>query len=801
MNTDRNDYFDFIEDENPVQIKQLIGKYLRYWPWFLGTIVISLIATTFYLRYADVIYSTEANVKIIDDKKNPNFSLDVSKIFSKSGINLENEIALFKSIRLSEQVVKNLNLNVIYTSDGRVKAKKISNSPFIVRYALPQDSLQSAYNYGITITKSGYTIVDEKTGKLVKTKGYWLNAPITDFPITIQPSSGKNISSFLDENYKISINPIRTSAIGLSKSISIEALGEDSDIISLTVNGTDGKQSEEILNNLIQVFGDDGVKDNQQVSRRTIDFVDDRFVYLRKELDSIEISKKEYKRRNDLSFIEGDAGASILKKGAKEQALYESESQLLLAKLLIENIASQSAFELLPANIGIQNVTINQLVAEYNSAVLQYQKLKTSAGGNNPSIQVSVNALATQKKNIVNSVRGYKQQLQTTVAQSEAAQKTAEGSFSTLPEKEKVLRSIERQQNLKESLYLLLLQKKEEASINLAVTVPNTKIIDYAITKGGPVSPQSSKLYAIAILIGLLLPFGILLIIFKLDNKIHDASDLESKSSTLPVLAELPTVLDIMDSANQSVEAFRTLANNTNFITPISENEEGSVIFVSSSIKGEGKTFVSYNLAKAYAQLDKKVILIGSDFRNPQLHKYMDKSRKATKGLSNYLYDPALQWQDLISTTEVTDFPFDILTSGDIPPNPTLLLSNKRFSLCIAALKKQYDIIVVDTAPTLLVTDSLIISKFADTTLYIVRAGLTEKNLISYANKLSADKKVNNMGYVINGIDFTATYGYGYGYNYGYNYGYGYGYGVEVEQPSIYKRITKKLKYKKNNKK
>lgn len=787
MSTDKNDYFDFIEDENPIQIKQVIGKYLRYWPWFIGTVIVALFIASVYLRYADVIYKTEAKVKLLTDKENSNFSLDVSKLFNKSNINLENEVALFKSVHLSEEVVRNLKLNVEYYYNSTVTSKKTNNPPFVVTYVGLENQLKSVLQYSITVIASGYTILDLKSGKSHTTKGYWLNAPLPNFPITIHPALNQNIATSIDKNFTVVLNPITQSALQLSNSVQINPEGEESDILAISLDGTDGAQSETIINTLIQVFEEDGIKDKQEVSRRTIDFVDDRFVYLRKELDSIEISKKEYKKSNNLSFIQEDAGASILTKTSKEQALYDIESQLLLAKLLAENIASQKVFELLPANIGIQNVSINQLVEGYNTSVLEYQKVHTSAGNNNPTLQVLVNTLTNQKRNIINSVKGYKQQLQTTLAQSELAQRTAEGSFSSLPEKEKVLRSIERQQNLKESLYLLLLQKREEASINLAVTVPNTKIIDYAITKNIPISPQRSKIFIGAIFIGLLLPFVILFLMFKLDDKIHNAVDVENKTRSVPVLAELPSLSDTTDSTTQSLEAFRTLANNTNFITPMAENNEGSVIFVTSSIKGEGKTFVSYNLANAYAHLDKKVILIGADFRNPQLHKYLEQTRKAHKGFSNYLYDPAVQWQDLICKVEEEEFSFDVLLSGDIPPNPTLLLSNQRFAAVITELKKVYDLIIFDTPPTLLVTDTLIISKYADTTLYVVRSGITEKKLVTYSSKLNEDKKIINMGYVINDINFSSSYGYGYGYN--YNYGYGYGYGKEIEKKSWYKRF------------
>lgn len=782
MKSDSNDYFDFMEDENPVQIKQLIGKYLRYWPWFLATVTISLTTAFFYLCYADVIYTTEAKVKLLTDKENSNFSLDITKMFSKSTINLENEITLFKSVRLSEQVVQNLDLNVEYIYNSTVTAKRTFRPPFKVSSSMRADQIQDVFQFSLSITKTGYTLLDEKSGKTFQTKGYWLKTPVSGFPIQIEPVLNQNLAANIGKNYTISIRPVSQSALQLSSSIAVSPEGEDSDIVSISLNGTDGSHSEKIVNTLIRVFELDGISDKQLVSHRTIAFVDERFVYLQKDLDSIEIYKKEYKKSNALSFIQEDAGASIIKKSTKDEALFAIESQLLLAELLADNLNRQTVFELLPADIGLQSSSINQLVSNYNASVLEYQKLHTSAGDNNPAIQVLVSALASQKKNVILSVKGYKQQLESSRAQSRLTQKTAEGSFSSLPEKEKVLRSIERQQNLKESLYLLLLQKREEASINLAVTVANTKIIDYAITNSLPVSPQGKKIYLGALLLGLLVPFGILFLIFKLDNKIHSAHDVEVSSKNIPILAELPSVAENSNSAMQNLEAFRTLAQNTSFIIPFTESSLGKVLFVTSSIKGEGKTFVSYHLAHAYSHLDKKVLVVGTDFRNPQLHKYLKQTKKENKGLSNYLHEPALQWQDLVCTTKEGEYPFSVLLAGAIPPNPALLLSNSRFKNFIEEVKKEYDIIIFDTPPTLLVSDTLIISKYADTTLYVMRSGLTEKNLIAYSNKLASDKKIMNMGYVINDVNFNSTYGYGY------NYGYGYGYGRDSESKPWYRK-------------
>ncbi|MEA9414121.1 GumC family protein [Flavobacterium sp. PL02] len=783
-NTNKNSFLGLDENESSINITEAFKKYLRYWPWFLGSILLSLIIAFTFLRYADVIYTTEAKVKLIDDKKNTNFSLDMSKVFSKSAINLENEIALFNSYRLSEQVVQNLKLNVIYISKGKINSKINFNPPFVINYALPQDSLSDIIRYDISITKTGYTILDTDSGKTLKTKGYWLNKPLPNFPITIQPSANESINSFVDNTYQIILKPIRVATLELTKAVQVTAMGKDSDIISLVLKNSDGQHAQVILNNLIKVFEEDGIKDNQQVSRRTIDFVDNRFVYLKQELDAIEISKKDYKTSNNLSFIQEDAGVSIKIKSDKEQALFDVESQLLLVKLLQDNLFKQSGFDLLPADIGVQNATINQLIAGYNTLILEYQKLQTSAGSNNPSVQVVLSSLKNQKDNIINSIKGYKQQLETTRNQGVLAQRTADGAFSTLPEKEKVLRSIERQQNLKENLYLLLLQKREEASINLAVTVPNTKIIDYAITNNIPIYPKTSFVFLMALMLGLFIPFGALYLLFKFDNKIYSTNDIEKINYHIPILGELPSLQENKNENNEAnlevLEAFRTLVHNTEFITPFDDTKKGKIFFVTSSIKGEGKTFVSFNLANTLAQLGKKILIVGTDLRNPQLHKHLDQSKLDNKGLSNYLHNSSLEWQDLLYKNKTNDFSFDVLLSGDIPPNPILLLSSKRFTTFANEIKELYDIIVFDTPPTLLVSDSLIISKYADTTLYVVRSGMTEKKLISYSSKLNEDKKLNNMGYVINDIAS------------GYNYGHNYGYGRYVEKKTLFKRLFKK---------
>jgi capsular exopolysaccharide synthesis family protein len=803
MQNIQNNSFDRYNEKETINYREQLGIYMRYWPWFILSIVIAFTVTFLFLRYNDVIYNTEAKVKILTDKEKSNFTLDVSKLLNKSNVNLENDIALFKSYSLAEKVVLNLNLNVNYFKSGRVRAKQVFDPPFIVKYAFNENQFVRDLDFTITITATGFEIEDNISGKTLKTKGYFFSYASRNFPILVYPNAQSKNKLLQNVEYRIMITSVSKSAKELSTALEVEADGKESDIILLSMKHPDGKQAQKIINNLIKVFEEDGVKDNQLVSKRTVQFVDERFKYIRKELSNIENSKKNYKKENNLSFVEGDAASSIQIKSAKEQALFEVETQLLLAKMLKENLSTQKNFDLLPANIGIQNANVNDLVDRFNTSVLELDKLKSSAGSNNPAVQIGLKQLSDQRKNIINSVNSYYIQLQTTKNQSAIAEQSAIGSFESLPEKERVLRDIDRQQNLKESLYLLLLQKREEASINLAITQPNTKVIDYAITNDDPVFPKKKVIFLSALLLGLIVPFGIIYLILLFDNKIYMATDIEKINKIVPILAELPTFtkgseLEEKESLVQNVEAFRTLAHNTEFVTPFTESKLGKVLFVTSAIKGEGKTFVAFNLANAYAYLNRKILIVGCDLRNPQLHKHLDESRKTNKGLSNYLYDGSLEWKDLVIKKQVDEYNFDVLLAGDIPPNPTLLLSSERFEKLINEIKAIYDIIIFDTPPTLLVTDSLIISKHADTTIYVARSGKTVKELIKYSSKLNIDNKITNMGYVVNDIHYKRGYGYGYGYNYNYsyNYGYGYGYGRDVEKTSWFSDLNNLLKRK-----
>ena len=571
----------------------------------------------------------------------------------------------------------------------------------------------------------------------------------------------------------------------LSGDLQTENVGKQSEILKIILTGNNPKKTNQILDNIVYQFDKDGIADRQLVSERTRDFVNERFVYLSQELDSIENHKETYKRLNKLSFIEADANAASSTKLNVESEAFQLETQVELAKLLGRTLNKDKKYSMLPMNLGLVNSGINTLAAEYNSILLEREKMLLSAGEKNPVVKEFSNKIEELRRNILVSISIYQQELALSLRKINSLKDESTKFFESIPLKEKILRAIDRQQKIKENLFVLLLQKREEALINLAITSHSIKIIDYAISDQTPIFPKKNMVYVFSLLVGLFIPFAIIYIILLFDTKIHSKFNLEESGSDIPLLAEIPHIDNenrVIASNDRSVlaESFRILRTNVGYLLPINTLVKCPIIYTTSSIKGEGKTFISLNTALSFAALNKKVLLIGADLRNPQLHKYLN-IKKEVSGLSNYLFDTTTDWKTLISKNILENENLSIILSGSVPPNPAELLSNGRFEELLDILKMEYDYIIVDTAPTILVTDTLLISKLADLTIYVTRADYTDKFLLKFSKDLKIQGKMKNMAYVLNDVSLTKSYDYGYQYSYGYNYGYGYGYNEDNE--------------------
>ena len=517
------------------------------------------------------------------------------------------------------------------------------------------------------------------------------------------------------------------------------------------------------------VYNQDAINDKNSESKKTKDFIDERIAIIAKELGDVENEKQSFKTENQITDIATETKINLETNAQARARQLEVDSQLELTNALMDYLSKQGDYQILPNNIGLSDASAGNVINSYNQLIIERNRLLENSTAQNPVVIDITKKINSMRFSVMETLSKNRTGLQLERNKYLEEQGKLMSRISKVPTQEKLFRSIERQQQIKENLYLLLLQKREETQLSLAVTAPKAKIVDYAHSTEKPVAPKKLIIMLAALLVGIVLPFGVIYIKELLDNKIKTKHDIEKLSETV-VLAELPKIRkgesDIVGRNDLSpmAEAFRILITNMNFMIP--KKEKGKVVFVTSTIKGEGKTFASVNLALTLANPNRKVIIIGSDIRNPQLQRY-DKNSRVYMGLTEFLYDENVTLDKVIHQSNMNPH-LDVIYSGAIPPNPTELLTNGRYQVLLETLKPLYDYIIVDTAPLMLVTDTFLFADLADTTLYVTRSNYTEEKLIDFANKNIKANKIKNVGFVLNDVSKSNL---GYGNKYGYGYG------------------------------
>ena len=770
---DNTETFDFSEDDKPIAFMSIVMKYLSYWPWFLISCTLFMVLGFCYSKYIPETYSSIAKVKILDEANQmkiiPN---EVALANQNMRLNLENHVEVLKSYRLLNNVVRELEMDIEYYELGELFYTQIFKAPFEVRKDIAEDALGKPLEYEIMLSTSGFNITDKAGKRYILPYDKTNSSEGDHLPFRLDLIEITNIKDYKYNKYKIIIKQERQATMLLAKDLKISTSEKQSDILTLSLKGNSRALSEAILNSIVNNFDEDGVTDRQLVAKRTLEVIDRRFIYLSQELDSIEAGKEDFKKAENLSYIQADADVSLRRKSAANSRVAQLQTQISLSKLLKRTVSEEVEYNLLPGNIGLDNQGLNELVTNYNEMARERQKLVVTVGSNHPRIKALSEQLELGKLNILNSVNVYESQLDVSLQRLNREQENAGFSFSRLPEKERMLRAIERQQSIKENLYLLLLRKREEAAIDYAATTPTVKVVDYGLTAIKPMWPKKIIVYPLSLILGMFMPFMVIYIRTSLDTKIHDRSDIESVNPEIPVLIEIPFFTKEKSFANVNdrsalAESFRILSTNTDYLLSSKDLDAGKVIFMTSSIKAEGKTLLAMNLSLAYASMGKKVLLVGADLRNPQLHTHFNLDKNVT-GLSDFLIKPRLALTDILldGFEEIPNH--KLCLSGGIPKNAPILLSSKRFDDFIQKAKQEFDYVIFDTAPTMLVTDTLLISKYADITLFVACSGYTDKKLLQFSKDLNRTKKLKNMAYVLNAVGHTKGAKYNYGYDYGY---------------------------------
>ena len=781
-----------MEENDTLNIREELERYLFHWKWFVLGSILSLVVAYIYLRYTPAQYSASATILIKDNQKSGiskelEAFKDMGIVGGGSSNNTDNEIEIIKSRKIIGQVVDSLNLDINYFIEGRViKSEIYTDKPIQFRFISKESSF---------LEKDTVLIVSQKNAKQYSFKNIEKEIIAThNFDEVVTSNIGTfkiDKTKDFEQDVFIILNK-RTRIVDAYRSkVTISPVNKNSSVLLLSINGTVQEKAADFLDELVRQYNIDAVNDKNEVSKKTKEFIDERLYAIGKDLSGIQDRIKKFKIENDITGLSTEGELALELASSNNEKLIQIQTELNIAEGVLKNIKKQSnKDETLPQNLGFSEGSIAASIKAYNELVVFKNRLSINAGSKNPQILQYQKEITSLKLNLKNSILNLIASLQTQYNQITKEATRVNSKLNAIPSLERGFIDIARQQEIISGLYSYLLKKKEETAISLAVTVSNAKIIDVAYSSGIPVSPKKKIVYLAALLIGLLVPFIIIYLRNLLDTKVHNKKDVES-SVTVPFLGDIPQseskekIIVGNEERSSGSEAFRLIRTNLDFMMA-GKTGSKKFIFVTSTTSGEGKSFISINLAATLALSGKKVLLLGMDLRAPKVTEYLGLESK--KGVTNYITSNDLSLEDLKFTIPEAKG-LDIISSGAIPPNPAELLSSASIEKLFSELKnnENYDYIVVDTAPVNLVTDTLLIAKYADMFMYIVRANYLDKRLLNVPEELYRSKRLPNMAIVLNDTDPKRSYGYGYG---GYG-SYGYGYLAEDEKP-WYKKIFSK---------
>lgn len=763
-----------------IDLKELLSMAVDRWWWFAVSLAVTCSVAVLYLMKTSPVYTRTASVLIKDDDSNPG-SIDMSELgIFQNNSNIENELLTLRSPSLMAEVVERLSLNDSYTVRSGLRRNSLyRQSPVIVE---PLDSLTElpfSFHFEVsadsTVTLSDFRVGQAETdgpvtaaiGDTVSIPGgrIALLAPVWDVPADLY---GRTVS--------YSHTTVGAAARSYAESIRTDLGSEKSSIIVISITNPSIARADDILSTLIQVYNERWMLDKNQIAVSTSQFIDDRLGVIENELGNVDSDISSYKSQHLMPDLEAASQLYMQQSDRMERTMATLADQLAIAEMVRRQLTAESAYATLPANSGIDNPNIQGAIDEYNTMVLRRDRMLSSSSERNPVVKDATNALRTMRANINESLDAYILTLRTQLQSARRQQADATGRLAANPNQARYLLSVERQQKVKEALYLFLLQKREENELSQAFTAYNTRVIDAPGGSDLPTAPRRMNVLAVAVLLGLLIPVGIIYLREMTDTRIRGRRDLEG--ITVPFLGEVPQTpghapaegtLVVGDRRRDVVnEAFRVIRTNLDFMA--GHGTTGHVVMVTSFNPGSGKSFLAANLAMSFAVKGRDVLVIDGDMRHGSTSAYAGSPRR---GLSDYLAGAAGLTAADITVTSAECPRLHIIPVGSLPPNPTELLEEPRFGRLLEELRGRYDYIFIDCPPIDIVADTRIIEKHADRTVFVIRAGLLERAMLPQLQSLYADRRLPGLAVVLNGT--TAGHGRN-SYHYGYTYGRAYAY-------------------------
>ena len=779
-------------DEEKVNYQELFFKYIIHWPWFVASVLACLIGAWVYLHFQTPVYQVSASIMIKDDKKGGGNTTDLESLglggMITSTQSIDNEIEVLRSKTILKEVVNNLELYITYYDEDEFPKKELyKTSPVIVNLTTQEaDKLPGIALIDMKLAPEGGLDVNLKVGLSEYAKHFdrlpaVLPTDAGTFGFTLKDSlsNGKIEGQDVVRNISAVVSQPFVVAKGYQWSLNIEPTSKTTSVAVISLMNTNMQRGQDFINKLIEMYNRNTNNDKNEVAEKTREFINERIKIIDEELEV-------FKRNAGLTDISSDAQLAVSGNAEYERKRVENGTQINLVRDLAKYINNPSnEYEVLPGNIGLSDDGLTTQIDRYNELIIERKRLLRTSTESNPMIVNLDTSIRAMKANVQAAINGTLQGLFIVKADLDREASRFSRRISDAPGQERQYVSIARQQEIKAGLYLMLLQKREENAITLAATANNAKIIDEPVTDGGPVSPKPKMIYMIALVLGVGLPVGIIFLIGLTKFKIEGRGDVE-KLTRLPIVGDVPLTeerngsIAVFENQNTLMsETFRNVRTNLQFML---KNDQ-KVILVTSTVSGEGKSFISSNLAISLSLLGKKVVIVGLDIRKPGLNKVFNIPRKE-QGITQYLSNPEKDLMAFVQPSDVSKNLY-ILLGGTVPPNPTELLARDGLDKAIETLKKNFDYVILDTAPVGMVTDTLLIGRVADLSVYVCRADYTRKAEFTLINELADSNKLPNLCTVINGLDLQKKkYGYYYGYGkygkyygYGKRYGYGYGYG------------------------
>ena len=786
------------QDEEKINYQELLFRYIIHWPWFVASVLVCLIGAWVYLHFQTPVYQVSASIMIKDDKKGGG-STDLENLgiggVITSTQSIDNEIEVLRSKTILKEVVNNLELYITYYDEDEFPEKELyQTSPVIVNLTAQEaDKLPGSALLAMKLSLEGVLDVNLKVGLNEYNQRFEklpavLPTDAGTFGFALKDSlSGGQMEGYKGERHIRAVvsRPFEV-AKGYQGALSIAPTSRTTSVAVVSLMNTNIQRARDFINKLMEMYNRNTNNDKNEVAEKTREFINERIKIIDEELGNTEDKLEAFKRNAGLTDISSDAQLAVSGNAEYEKKRVDNGTQINLVRDLIKYINNPlNEYELLPGNIGLSDAGLTTQIGRYNELIIERKRLLRTSTESNPMIVNLDTSIRAMKSNVQAAINGTLQGLLIVKADLEREAGRFSRRISDAPGQERQYVSIARQQEIKAGLYLMLLQKREENAITLAATANNAKIIDEPVATGGPLSPKPNMIYMIALVLGVGMPVGVIFLIGLTKFKIEGRGDVE-KLTRLPIVGDVPLTnekagsIAVFENQNTLMsETFRHIRTNLQFML---ENDQ-KVILVTSTVSGEGKSFISSNLAISLSLLGKRVVIVGLDIRKPGLNKIFNIPRKE-QGITQYLSNPEKNLMDFVQPSDVSKNLY-ILPGGIVPPNPTELLARDGLDKAIETLKKNFDYVILDTAPAGMVTDTLLVGRVADLSVYVCRADYSRKAEFTLINELAADNKLPNICTIINGLDLKKKkYGYYYGYGkygkyygYGKRYGYGYGYG------------------------